>query len=180
MYAQYNQEWRGQFYCYLVVVLLCTIVALGERAPRLAPLSWAGLAPLGEVPGGRARGPNGAARSSAAPPPQAPLVIVEPSTVARDDDLAASLRARVLELHEKSRGRRFRVCTQRGFLNVHSEPGDPYASWNVVGQLYEGEIVTGLEQDGDWLLHDGGGWSVRFYGDFEWLRPVDDEDAGPT
>lgn len=74
---------------------------------------------------------------------------------------------------EKQR-QRFLVRTQRGFLNVHSEPGDPYRHDNVVGRLWEGQIVTGFEQQGDWLRHDGGGWSIRFHGGFEWLRPLEE------
>jgi len=69
--------------------------------------------------------------------------------------------------------RRYLVQTQRGFLNVHSEPGDPYRSDNVVGRLFEGDIVVGLEEKGDWLLHDAGGWSVRIYGGFEWLKRLE-------
>eukprot|EP00439_Symbiodinium_sp_Y106_P063852 s1526_g9.t3 len=56
----------------------------------------------------------------------------------------------------------------RGFLNVHTEPDDPYRADNVVGQLVEGQIVTGLEEKGDWVFHDAGGWSIRFHGGFEW------------
>eukprot|EP00435_Cladocopium_sp_Y103_P011116 s2098_g2.t2 len=46
---------------------------------------------------------------------------------------------------KKEQPRRYLVQTQRGFLNVHSEPGDPYRSDNVVGRLFEGDIVAAQE-----------------------------------
>ncbi|CAK0881347.1 unnamed protein product, partial [Prorocentrum cordatum] len=46
---------------------------------------------------------------------------------------------------------------------------------NVVGRLLEGEIVVGLEERGGWLRHDRGGWSVRFFGGFEWLQPIEED-----
>ncbi|CAK0881348.1 unnamed protein product [Prorocentrum cordatum] len=37
------------------------------------------------------------------------------------------------------------------------------------------EIVVGLEERGGWLRHDRGGWSVRFFGGFEWLQPIEED-----
>ena len=76
----------------------------------------------------------------------------------------------------KKEPRRYLVQTQRGFLNVHSEPGDPYRSDNVVGRLFEGDIVLGIREQGQWLLHEAG-WSIRFHGGFEWLKPLDDSNG---
>mmetsp|Transcript_11410 Transcript_11410/g.17975 ORF Transcript_11410/g.17975 Transcript_11410/m.17975 type:complete len:106 (-) Transcript_11410:22-339(-) len=78
------------------------------------------------------------------------------------------------ENFEPGAGRRFKVCTQAGFLNVHSDPSDPFRTDNVVNQLMEGEIVESVgPPEGDWEQHDGGGWSVRVFGGFEWLRPIE-------
>ena len=74
---------------------------------------------------------------------------------------------------KKEQPRRYLVQTQRGFLNVHSEPGDPYRSDNVVGRLFEGDIVIGIQEQDQWLLHEAGGWSIRFHGGFEWLKLLD-------
>ncbi|CAK9098759.1 Canalicular multispecific organic anion transporter 1 [Durusdinium trenchii] len=97
--------------------------------------------------------------------------VKSPVQLPSDEALAESLRKRQEELQKP---RRYVVRTQRGFLNVHADPDDPYRSDNVVGRLWEGEIVTGLEDRGDWLRHDHGGWSIRFHGGFEWLRPLDE------
>jgi len=61
-------------------------------------------------------------------------------------------------------GRRYKVCAlQPGFLNVHENPGDPWRVDTVVGQLGDGAIVESVEASGDWVCHDGGGWSIRVY-----------------
>ena len=57
-----------------------------------------------------------------------------------DADLSRALKERTQAV-ESGAGRLFRVRTQVGFLNVHSEPGDPFRTDNVVAQLQEGEIV---------------------------------------
>jgi hypothetical protein len=91
-------------------------------------------------------------------------------------DLLASLRSRQQEL-EKGIGRRYRVRTQLGFLNVHSSYKDgPWATHNIVSQLGEGDIVTSTgSQIGDWIPHDGGGWSIAVFGGFTWLQPLEDQ-----
>ena len=61
-----------------------------------------------------------------------------------DEVLARSLRQRHEELAK--RPRQYVVRTQRGFLNVHREPGDPFRGDNVVARLYEGDVVTGFEE----------------------------------
>ena len=72
-------------------------------------------------------------------------------------------------------GKRYVTRTQRGFLNVHYEPSDPHDCENVVSQLKEGQIVTSTgPQRGQWIPHDGGGWSVAKYGGFTWLEPIDE------
>ena len=89
------------------------------------------------------------------------------------DDLYASLRARQDEI-KAGGGIRYKVQTQRGFLNVHSEPEDPFATHNIVSQLQEGQIVTSVgPPSGTWVQHDAGGWSVREFGGFQWLVPID-------
>lgn len=87
----------------------------------------------------------------------------------------ASLKARQDEF-EQGVGKRFRVCTQRGFLNVHSSYKDgPYANDNVVNQLEEGDIVTSIgPRVGDWVHHDAGGWSIAIFGGFRWLEPLEE------
>jgi hypothetical protein len=90
-------------------------------------------------------------------------------------DLFASLKARQEELRNGV-GKRYRVRTQKGFLNVHSSHQDgPYAVDNIVGQLEEGDIIaaTGPRID-DWIPHDAGGWSIAVHGGFTWLEPLDD------
>jgi hypothetical protein len=71
-------------------------------------------------------------------------------------------------------GKRYVCRTQRGFLNVHREPGDPYDTSNIVNQLVDGQIVTSTspKQKDGWIQHDAGGWSVTVYGGFVWLEPL--------
>jgi hypothetical protein len=70
-------------------------------------------------------------------------------------------------------GKRYVCRTQRGFLNVHREPGDPYDTTNIVNQLVDGQVVTSTSAAKDgWLQHDAGGWSVILYGGFVWLEPL--------
>lgn len=90
-----------------------------------------------------------------------------------DQTLISKLRQRAKAVEEGA-GKLFRVRTQVGFLNVHSEPGDPHRTDNVVAQVTEGEIVQSTgPPSGDWEQHSGGGWSVRSYGGFVWLEPID-------
>ena len=63
--------------------------------------------------------------------------------------------------------------TQVGFLNVHTEPGDPFRTDNVVRQLPHGAVVESKVEQGVWVDHDGGGWSIRVYDGHEYLVPVD-------
>ena len=62
---------------------------------------------------------------------------------------------------------------QVGFLNVHTEPGDPFRTDNVVRQLPHGAVVESRVEQGVWVDHDGGGWSIRVYDGHEYLVPVD-------
>ena len=72
-------------------------------------------------------------------------------------------------------GKRYVTRTQKGFLNVHYEPTDPFDTANIVGQLEEGQIVTSTgPARGLWIPHDGGGWSVSKYSGFTWLEPIEE------
>jgi len=74
---------------------------------------------------------------------------------------------------EQGIGKRYVCRTQRGFLNIHKEPGDPYNTHNIVGQLREGDIVTSMGPNrGAWVRHDGGGWSISVFGGFVWLEEL--------
>jgi Lon protease-like protein len=73
---------------------------------------------------------------------------------------------------------RYVVTAQHGFLNVHSDPSDPYNTDNVIGRLSEGMRVTCLEERAGWVRHvgawgEGGataqGWSVRRLPGDSWL-----------
>mmetsp|Transcript_6091 Transcript_6091/g.14767 ORF Transcript_6091/g.14767 Transcript_6091/m.14767 type:complete len:177 (+) Transcript_6091:282-812(+) len=91
-----------------------------------------------------------------------------------DNQISSSLDRKIKEL-ELGIGKRYIIRTQRGFLNVHHEPIDPYMSENVVNQLSDGQIVTATgPKRGMWVPHDGGGWSVCKYGGFTWLEPIDE------
>jgi hypothetical protein len=72
-------------------------------------------------------------------------------------------------------GKRYMTRTQKGFLNVHFEPSDPFDAYNIVNQLQDGDIVTstGLSR-GLWIPHDGGGWSISKFGGFTWLEPIEE------
>ena len=90
------------------------------------------------------------------------------------DSLYAALKDRQRML-EKGIGKRYICRTQRGFLNVHDSPGDPFDTENIVSQLSEGEIVTSTKApQGDWICHDGGGWSISVYEGFVWLEALDE------
>jgi len=40
---------------------------------------------------------------------------------------------------------RYKVCTKRGFLNVHADPrSGPFATDNITGKLEDGQIVTSV------------------------------------
>jgi len=70
-------------------------------------------------------------------------------------------------------GKRYIARTQRGFLNVHNEPTDPFDTDNIVDTLSEGQIVTSIgPSQGLWINHDAGGWSVSKFGNFTWLEPI--------
>ena len=85
-----------------------------------------------------------------------------------------SLKARQKEI-TLGIGKRFRTRTQKGFLNVHYEPTDPYDTSNIVNQLEEGQIVTSTgPARGLWIKHDGGGWSISKFGGFTWLEPINE------
>jgi hypothetical protein len=70
-------------------------------------------------------------------------------------------------------GKRYITRTQKGFLNVHYEPSDPFDASNIVNQLQDGDIVTSTGPSrGQWIPHDGGGWSISKFGGFTWLEPI--------
>jgi len=88
------------------------------------------------------------------------------------ESLHAALRKRADEVADGA-GRRYRVVTQVGFLNVHSAVDSPWRTDNVVAQLKDGEVVESLREDGAWVNHDGGGWSVREWGGHTFLAPIE-------
>lgn len=76
---------------------------------------------------------------------------------------------------EKGIGKRYRCRTQQGFLNIHKEPTDPFDTSNVIGKLTEGQVVASTGPNrGDWVLHDGGGWSISRFQGFTWLEYIQD------
>jgi hypothetical protein len=75
----------------------------------------------------------------------------------------------------------FRIRTQRGFLNIHSEAGDPFRSDNVVGRHQDGDIVEVIAgpvqtEYGPWL-QTAEGWSIQVYGGFHWMEQLSTEEA---
>mmetsp|Transcript_24071 Transcript_24071/g.33637 ORF Transcript_24071/g.33637 Transcript_24071/m.33637 type:complete len:214 (+) Transcript_24071:108-749(+) len=91
-----------------------------------------------------------------------------------DSSLLNSLRARQEEL-AVGIGKRYITRTQKGFLNIHSDPqSGPYAVDNIVGQLTESQIVTSIGKFEEWIQHDAGGWSIAEFGGFVWLQPIDE------
>ena len=100
------------------------------------------------------------------------------SSFSDQQGMLASLKARQVAI-ENGIGKRYRVRTQKGFLNVHSSYEDgPYAIDNVVNQLVDGDIVrsTGPRVE-NWIQHDAGGWSIALFGGFTWLEPLEDSDV---
>ena len=84
-------------------------------------------------------------------------------STAEESALLDSLKQRVAAV-EDGAGRFYRVnALAPGFLNVHSTPGDPWRTDNVVCQLQDGAVVESLREEGVWINHDGGGWSIRVY-----------------
>ena len=59
------------------------------------------------------------------------------------------------------------------FLKRSLRARGSYRSDNVVGRLFEGDIAIGIQEQDQWLLHEAGGWSIRFHGEFEWLKLLD-------
>ncbi|GFH55269.1 canalicular multispecific organic anion transporter 1 [Chaetoceros tenuissimus] len=101
---------------------------------------------------------------------------IDQSKLPSNADILASLNQRIYELNVGI-GKRYIVrIQQRGFLNVHSDPFDPFDVTNVVGKLKEGQIVKSMKPNkGDWVYHDGqgGGWSIAKFNGFTWLEPID-------
>lgn len=98
------------------------------------------------------------------------------ASIPNDDDdinIFKSLEKRKKELTEGI-GKRYVTRTQRGFLNVHSEPTDPFDTSNIVGQLVDGDIVVSTTKNGPWIQHSGGGWSISIYEGFTWLQPIEE------
>ena len=94
------------------------------------------------------------------------------SITATDATLYASLQKRAAAVNDGA-GKRYRVESLVGFLNVHTDPGDPWRTDNVVGRLPHGAVVESNKVDGVWVSHDGGGWSIRLYDGHEFLVPID-------
>jgi hypothetical protein len=96
------------------------------------------------------------------------------TTTTEDASLLQSLKYRQ-EALKHGIGKRYVTRTQKGFLNVHYEPSDPYNTSNIVNQLEEGQIVrsTGPPR-GAWVPHDAGGWSIAKFGGFTWLEPIEE------
>ena len=89
-----------------------------------------------------------------------------------DAALFASLQKRRAAV-DGGAGKRYRVESLVGFLNVHSDPGDPWRTDNVVARLPHGAVVMSVAEDGVWVSHDGGGWSIRVYDGHEFLVNLD-------
>jgi hypothetical protein len=93
-------------------------------------------------------------------------------TSKNDIDIHTALSQRIQNLQEGI-GKRYICRTQRGFLNIHADPGDPFDTDNIVGRLSEGQIVTSVAPArGPWIRHDAGGWSISVYEGFVWLEAI--------
>lgn len=93
-------------------------------------------------------------------------------SIEEDSKIHDDLEARYSSL-QSGIGRRYITRTQHGFLNVHDEPTDPFDCENIVSQLVEGQVVTSTKPaQGDWICHDGGGWSISKYQGFVWLEEL--------
>eukprot|EP00523_Entomoneis_sp_CCMP467_P014097 CAMPEP_0168789878 /NCGR_PEP_ID=MMETSP0725-20121227/13086_1 /TAXON_ID=265536 /ORGANISM="Amphiprora sp., Strain CCMP467" /LENGTH=136 /DNA_ID=CAMNT_0008840215 /DNA_START=105 /DNA_END=512 /DNA_ORIENTATION=- len=57
------------------------------------------------------------------------------------DHLQRSLQDRLTDFNAGV-GKRYVCRTQRGFLNVHEAPGDPFDTSNIVNQIFQGDMVT--------------------------------------
>eukprot|EP00525_Craspedostauros_australis_P007713 CAMPEP_0198131002 /NCGR_PEP_ID=MMETSP1442-20131203/55169_1 /TAXON_ID= /ORGANISM="Craspedostauros australis, Strain CCMP3328" /LENGTH=173 /DNA_ID=CAMNT_0043791729 /DNA_START=17 /DNA_END=538 /DNA_ORIENTATION=+ len=89
-------------------------------------------------------------------------------------EMYQSLQNRQDEL-ERNVGRRYITRTQKGFLNVHQEPSDPFDTHNIIDQLAEGQIVESIAPSrGAWIHHDRGGWSISKFGGFTWLELIEE------
>eukprot|EP00568_Trieres_chinensis_P011985 CAMPEP_0183295152 /NCGR_PEP_ID=MMETSP0160_2-20130417/3214_1 /TAXON_ID=2839 ORGANISM="Odontella Sinensis, Strain Grunow 1884" /NCGR_SAMPLE_ID=MMETSP0160_2 /ASSEMBLY_ACC=CAM_ASM_000250 /LENGTH=118 /DNA_ID=CAMNT_0025456585 /DNA_START=254 /DNA_END=610 /DNA_ORIENTATION=+ len=73
-------------------------------------------------------------------------------------------------------GKRYLSCSKKGPLNVHSDPKcGPYATHNIVGKLEQGQIVTSVGAPlGNWIHHDGGGWSLAKFEGHDALLPIEE------
>ena len=95
-------------------------------------------------------------------------------STAEESALLDSLKQRVAAV-EDGAGRFYRVnALAPGFLNVHSAPDDPWRTDNVVCQLQHGAVVESLREEGVWINHDGGGWSIRVYDGHDFLVLVEE------
>lgn len=100
----------------------------------------------------------------------------EESVSVDSKSLLESLRERK-EALENGIGKRYVCRTQKGFLNVHKEPGDPFNTMNIVSQIQDGDIVISQGPPrgvGAWIPHDHGGWSVSMYNGFQFLEPLEE------
>jgi len=90
------------------------------------------------------------------------------------DHLQRSLQDRLTDFNAGV-GKRYVCRTQRGFLNVHEAPGDPFDTSNIVNQIFQGDMVTSTgPPSGAWIQHDRGGWSISRCNNFTWLQEVED------
>ena len=64
---------------------------------------------------------------------------------------------------QKSADGVYRVRTQRGFLNAHTTPSDPFATGDITGTLHDDDTIVALEhlanEAGWWVRHELG-WSI--------------------
>ena len=105
--------------------------------------------------------------------PEAPTALVATSTTEEGTEkMIDALRKRKAEISEGA-GRFYRVESLVGFLNVHKQPGDPWLTDNVVCQLQHGSVVESIREEGVWVLHDAGGWSIRVHDGHTFLVRVE-------
>lgn len=81
----------------------------------------------------------------------------------------------------QSSGATYRVHTVLGFLNIHSETGDPFRADNVVGKWHDGDTFEAIGDmvgtvQGPWVQSERG-WSIAKYNGFEFLERIKEKEA---
>ena len=127
---------------------------------------------LGFLPSSRSSASVGQRESTLFAMEDFPLVGEECGGVSEDSSfIFESLRKRKKEI-ENGIGKRYICRTQKGFLNVHKEPCEPFNPYNIVNQLTEGDVVTSIGPPrGGWIHHDSG-WSIAIYNGHTWLEEL--------